>query len=175
MKPLTEGDVRASFVNCSKGESRRLAVPRDLAERPWSELDFLGWRDPGAPDRRYLVAELEDALVGVTLRAPQNVHRSFTKTNVCSLCLTGHPGTGVALLAAPRTGQAGRQGNTVGAYVCSDLACSLYIRGRKRIAASQRHQETLTAAERAERLRGNLRGFLQQVGVPDPRPVPAAA
>ncbi|TGN78537.1 FBP domain-containing protein, partial [Streptomyces griseoluteus] len=49
MRPLTEQDIRASFVNCSKGDAKRLAVPRDLAERPWDDLDFLGWRDPGAP------------------------------------------------------------------------------------------------------------------------------
>ena len=57
MRPLTEQDIRSSFVNCSKGEAKRLAIPRDLTERPWDDLDFLGWRDPGAPDRSYLVTE----------------------------------------------------------------------------------------------------------------------
>ncbi|WP_430625940.1 FBP domain-containing protein, partial [Streptomyces albus] len=33
----------------------------------------------------------------------------------------------MALLAAPRPGAAGRQGNTVGAYLCADLACSLSV------------------------------------------------
>ena len=34
-------------------------------------------------------------------------------------------------MVAQRTGKAGQQGNTVGTYVCSDLACSLYMRGKK--------------------------------------------
>ncbi|GDY71934.1 hypothetical protein SAV31267_014190 [Streptomyces avermitilis] len=49
MRALTEQDIRDSFVNCSKGEAKRLAIPRDLDERPWDDLDFLGWRDPGRP------------------------------------------------------------------------------------------------------------------------------
>ncbi len=46
MKPLTEQEIRAAFVNCTKGEAKRLSVPRDLADRPWDDLDYLGWRDP---------------------------------------------------------------------------------------------------------------------------------
>ena len=55
MEPLTEQEIRAAFVNCTKGETQRLSVPRDLADRPWDDLDYLGWRDPQAPDRAYLV------------------------------------------------------------------------------------------------------------------------
>lgn len=163
MEPLAEKQIRASFVNCSKGEAGRLYVPRDLDALPWPELDFLGWRDPGTRDRGYLVAERDGELIGVTLRAPQNIRRSFTKTTVCSLCLTGHPGSGVALLAAPRAGVSGRQGNTVGAYVCADLACSLYVRGLKQSGLSTRYDETLSAEGKAERLAGNLREFLDKV------------
>lgn len=165
MEPLSEQAIRASFVNCSKGEAGRISVPRDLTERPWPDLDFFGWRDPGAPDRRYLVAPYGAGLVGVTLRGAQNVRRSAAKTTVCSLCLTPHPGTGVALLAAPKAGPSGRQGNTVGAYLCADLACSLYIRGRKLTGGELRYTETLTAEQKSERLLGNLHTFLAQVGV----------
>ena len=45
MRALTEQAIRDSFVNCSRGEAKRLATPRDLDERPWDDLDFLGWRD----------------------------------------------------------------------------------------------------------------------------------
>ncbi|WP_342782051.1 FBP domain-containing protein [Trebonia kvetii] len=44
-------------MNCTKGEAKRLNVPRDLAELPWEDLDFLGWRDQQSPERAYLVAE----------------------------------------------------------------------------------------------------------------------
>lgn len=163
MEPLAESDIRASFVNCSKGEARRLNVPAGLAELPWADLDFLGWRDPGAPDRAYLVAPRADGPLGVTLRRPQNIRRTFTKTTVCSLCLTGHGGSGVSLLAARRAGAAGRQGNTVGAYICADLACSLYIRGKKTPDLASRYEEHLTVEEKLTRMTTNLAAFLDRV------------
>ncbi|MGV9386336.1 FBP domain-containing protein [Nonomuraea sp. NPDC003707] len=162
MNPLTENDIRASFVNCSKGETRRLGLPRDLSESPWTDLDFLGWRDPGAPERAYLVAERDGRAVGVALRLAQEVRRSFTKSTLCSVCVTPHSGTGVALFTAPRTGAAGRQGNTVGAYMCADLACSLYVRDKKRTELGTRF-ESLTVAERIVRAAANLDGFLERV------------
>jgi hypothetical protein len=164
MKPATESEIRASFVNCSKGEAKRLNLPRDFAELPWDELDFLGWQDPGAPERNYLVTEGEDGrLTGLALRS-SGQQRGFLRSNICSLCLTVHSGNGVALLTAPKAGAAGREGNSVGAYMCTDLACSLYVRGRKTPSgAGGRIQETLTLEEQLDRLRGNLAGFVAKV------------
>lgn len=163
MRPITESDIRRSFVNCSKGEAKRLNVPKDLDEQPWEDLDFLGWRDPGAPDRGYVVAEREDGgLVGIALRAAQGAGRGFTSRSMCSLCLTIRTGGGVALMSARRTGEAGRLGNTVGQYLCSDLACSLYTRGRKETAGGD-FEETLTVEERVARTRGNLAVFIGKV------------
>ncbi|MER5355369.1 FBP domain-containing protein [Kitasatospora sp. NPDC002551] len=162
MRALNETEIRASFVNCSKGEARRLSLPRGLAELPWEHLDFLGWRDQGAPDRAYLVAEHRGALVGVTLRVP-SFRRSLTKTNVCSLCVTAHAGSGVALLTARRAGAAGREGNTVGTYLCADLACSLYVRGRKNSASVTRPNESLPVEEQIARTVANLDAFLTEV------------
>lgn len=163
MIPLDEKDIRGSFVNCSKGEARRLSLPRDLAGLPWADLDFLGWRDPGAPDRGHLVAEHRGELVGIVLRAPQGPRHSLTRTNVCSICVTPHAGSGVCLLTAPRAGAAGRQGNTVGTYICADLACPLYVRGKKRTGLGSRYEESLTQEEQLARMLRNLEGFLAQV------------
>ncbi|MDH6696189.1 FBP domain-containing protein [Streptomyces griseoviridis] len=162
MKSLTEQEIRASFVNCSKGEAKRLAVPRDLDERPWEHLDFLGWRDPGAPDRSYLVAEGDGGPVGVTLRFPPS-QRGFLHRSMCSLCLTTHPGGGVSLMTARKAGPAGREGNSVGVYMCTDLACSLYVRGRKIPDSGLRMEESLTVAEQIARTTGNLSAFLDKV------------
>ncbi|UUN27769.1 FBP domain-containing protein [Streptomyces sp. FIT100] len=159
MKELTEPEIRASFVNCSKGEAKRLAVPRDLAERPWSDLDFVGWRDPGAPDRSYLVAERDGRLIGVALRFPSR-QRGYLHRSMCSLCLTTHPGDDVSLMTARRTGPAGREGNSVGAYMCTDLACSLYVRGKKEAVPGGRLIESLTVEEQIARTRSNLFAFL---------------
>ncbi|GHC50486.1 FBP domain-containing protein [Streptomyces cinnamoneus] len=163
MEPLGENDIRASFVNCSKGEARRISLPRGLADLPWADLDFLGWRDPGAPDRGYLVAERGGELTGVTLRVPQGGPRALTKTTMCSLCLTGHGGSGVSLLAARKVGASGREGNTVGAYMCADLACPLYVRGKKVPLMSMRYKESLSLEERLERMRTHVDQFLDKV------------
>lgn len=161
MKPLTEQEIRAAFVNCSKGEAKRLHVPRDLAEQPWDDLDFLGWRDPQSVERGYLVADLGDGPVAITLRRPP-LAPGQKRTNLCSICLTSHVG-GVTLMVAPRTGKAGQRGNSVGAYFCGDLACSLYTRGKKVTASSTRLQERLTLEEKIERNVANLGAFLAKV------------
>lgn len=162
MRALTEQDIRTSFVNCSKGEAKRLAVPRELELRPWDDLDFLGWRDPGAPDRSYLVVEREERLVGVAMRF-QPARRGFLHRSMCSLCLTTHPRGGVALMTARKAGPAGREGNSVGAYMCTDLACSLYLRGKKVSESGPRFEESLTLEEQIGRTRGNLFAFLDKV------------
>ncbi|MGH3247747.1 MAG: FBP domain-containing protein [Trebonia sp.] len=169
MESLTEQEIRAAFVNCSKGEAKRLHVPRDLAGQPWDDLDFLGWRDPQAPDRAYLVADLGNGFgdglgngpVAIALRSPASAPGQ-KRTNLCSICLTSHVG-GVTLMVAPRSGKAGQQGNSVGAYICGDLACSLYTRGRKLAASSTRLPERLTLEEQIARNVANLAAFLAKV------------
>lgn len=167
MDPLGEAQIRGSFVNCSKGEAKRLSLPRDLAELPWGDLDFLGWRDPGAPDRAYLVrpgtADAGTEPVGITLRIAPGARRNFLRTSLCSLCVTQHSGGGVDLLAAPLAGAAGRQGNTVALYMCADLACSLYVRGKKPTALARRLEETLTLEQQIARVLRNVDGFLAKV------------
>lgn len=164
MRPISESEIRASFVNCSKGETQRLGLPRDLAELPWAELDFLGWRDPGAPERGYLVAERggDGRLVGVALRAASGAARGFTARSICTICKTTRTGGGVALLSARRAGESGRNGNTVGQYICSDLACPLYVRGKK-VSAGTLLDETLDQQSRIERLNRGLDAFLARV------------
>jgi hypothetical protein len=160
MKPLSEPDIRASFVNCTQGEAKRLAVPRDLDTTNWSDLDFFGWRDQAAPQRAYLVTESAGRLLGVVLRVAP--HNGPARRSMCSLCLTMHPGGGVSLMTARKAGAKGLQGNSVGTYICTDLACSLYLRGKK-TATARRIDETITLAEQIERTTTNLDGFLHRI------------
>ncbi|WP_326671036.1 FBP domain-containing protein [Streptomyces canus] len=161
MEPLTEQEIRAAFVNCTKGEAKRLSVPRDLAERPWEDLDYFGWRDPQAPDRAYLVAVLDGRPTALALRG--SAAGSWqARRSMCSLCLTTHSG-GVSLMVARRAGRAGQQGNSVGAYMCDDLACSLYLRGKKDAGAGARLHETLTLDEKIRRTVTNLAAFVGKV------------
>ena len=164
MHPVTEDDLRASFANCSKGEAKRIPMPRDLADLPWSELDFLGWRDLRAPDRAYLVTPRADGLTGIMLRSAAS-RKGLLRFNMCSLCFTAHPGGGVTLMTGRKAGDAGRQGNSAGLYLCSDLACSLYVRGVKSPVAGGRMEEALSLEEQIGRMTGKLEEFLARLGV----------
>jgi hypothetical protein len=163
MEPITEHEIRASFVNCSKGEALRLGLPADLAERPFADLDFLGWRDPGAPERAYLVVERHGTLVGLSLRASGGGARGFASRSMCSICLTTRTGGGVALMTARRTGEAGRQGNSIGQYLCTDLQCSLFVRAILTSAVGGDLDESLAVFDRVARANANLNTFLDRV------------
>jgi FBP C-terminal treble-clef zinc-finger len=158
MKALTEGEIRASFINCTKGQARRLPLPRDLAERPWDDLDFLGWRDLGAPERAYLVADHGGRLVGVALRLT-TTHRGMRRS-MCSLCQTTHTGDGVALMTALRPGS---DGDSVGGYFCTDLACSLHIRASRNQSPNDGYKDPVTVEEKINRTIGKLKAFLDQL------------
>jgi hypothetical protein len=82
-------------------------------------------------------------------------------TGLCDLCHTAHQVTDVALFAARRAGAAGREGNTVGTYICADLACSLYLRGLRELEVPQ--GETASPEERAQRLAARVEGFVHRV------------
>ncbi|XTZ17282.1 FBP domain-containing protein [Micromonospora echinospora] len=66
-------------------------------------------------------------------------------------------------MVAPKAGKAGQQGNSVGTYLCADLACSLYVRGKKDAGAGARLHESLTLKEKVERTVANLTAFVGRV------------
>jgi len=67
-------------------------------------------------------------------------------------------GRGRQLFVASRAGAAGKNGNTVGTYICSDLACSLYIRGLRRLTLP--HGGILSVEARVARLEQRLGAIL---------------
>jgi hypothetical protein len=155
MDPLTTDEIRDSFVNGSKGEAKRTTLP-DLATVPWDDLDYLGWPDPSGSHRAYLVTEHRGRTIGLFLRqtAPVGPRRSL-----CQVCLTPQD---VTLTVATKTGAAGKKGDSTGVYICRDLACSLYVRGKKR-SGVPRMYETLSVEDQIERLRLNLDEFVGRV------------
>ncbi len=94
MRALTEKQVRRSFVNCSRGEAEAMTLPRTFAETPWEELVVLGWRDPRAPLRGYLVVQRDGGPVGVAVRAADTRMSSATPA-MCLLCQTAQSGSDV--------------------------------------------------------------------------------
>jgi hypothetical protein len=159
MNPLTADTIRASFVNCSKGEAKRAPLP-DLDSVHWADLDFLGWVDPSGAPRAYLVAERDDAALGIVLR--QSSGAGAARKTMCQVCITSHSGSGVTLSVARKTGPAGKKGDSTGLYLCRDLACSLYVRGKKQT-GTVRLPETLGVEASVARLRRNLDQFVDRV------------
>lgn len=127
MQALTEKDIRRSFVNCPRSEAATMTVPRNLEELPWQDRDYLGWRDLKAPLRGYAVLWRDDRPLGLALRATETAVSARTAV-MCLLCRSIRSGGGVTLFTARRAGEAGRNGDTVGQYICADLQCSQRIR-----------------------------------------------
>ena len=161
VQALTERQVRRSFVNCSRGEATGLALPKGFDSLDWTELVMLGWRDPKAPLRGYLVLEIDDEPLGIALRAADTRMSSRTAA-MCLLCETTQSGDAVSLFTARRTGEAGRNGNTVGTYMCADLACSHRVRTEIPPWLHQRNPAEVVA-ERAGELRDRVLGFVDAV------------
>lgn len=126
MRPLSEDEIRASFVNLDPELAQRVPLP-GLHEVIWEDREYLGWRDRQAHQRGYLVHERGDEVIGIVLHASEfSLNPGIAA--MCSLCHSTQPSSQVSLFTAPRSGRAGREGSTVGTYICDDLACSHLIR-----------------------------------------------
>ncbi len=162
MHALTEKQIRSSFVNASRREAADAVLP-DLATQPWDALDLLGWRDPKAPLRAYVVLELDRGPTGLLLRAPDPGGRR--KKAMCTWCrdlLTVR----ASLFVARRGGASGRAGNTLGVLLCDDLACSTNVRRPPTSSEAGDGIEAVAdqlVAERTEALRARSAAFAAQV------------
>ncbi len=134
-------------------------LPTDLDERAWGDLDYLGWSDPRAPQRCYLVIPSERGPVGLAARRNPS---AGGRARMCTLCLTTHSGTGVSLVVAPRAGRAGREGNSVGQDICTELTCSAYARGLLAPPSLSAAHETLGVEQRVARLQQNLQALVRR-------------
>jgi hypothetical protein len=161
MRALTEQQVRRSFVNCSRGEANGLVLPRDFHSLDWANLDLLGWRDPKAPLRGYLVVEIDEQPLGLAVRAAESRMSSRTAA-MCLLCETPQTADAVSLFTARRAGEAGRNGNTVGTYICADLGCSHRVRTEIPPWLRERNPAEVVM-ERVDELRSRVLGFVDAV------------
>ncbi len=160
MRALTATEIADSFVNCTRGEVKSMTPIRGLADVDWEVREFLGWRDPKAPARAYLVTVRDDQPLGVELRATTE-SRPGRGSALCDICHTAHPADSVGLFVARKAGPRGRDHNTVGTYICADLACPLYVRKLRPVTLPQ--GETAPPEERARRLQRRLDAFLDRV------------
>ncbi|MGY1838778.1 MULTISPECIES: FBP domain-containing protein [unclassified Modestobacter] len=163
MQALSEAAIRRSLVNCSRSEAAAMTLPRDIDDVDWPAVDVLGWRDPKAELRGWLVHEHEGRPVGVALRAA-DTKMSSRRSAMCLLCHTVQSADAISLFTARRVGEAGRNGNTIGTYVCADLRCAGRVR---EVPPSAQHLDeelqALAVQEQAEGLRQRLAAFTADV------------
>ena len=127
MLPITPADIRRALANVTKSERAAVTVPADFAETDWGTLDFYGWRDPKFPQRGYLVRADAGSMVAVGVTTPPTGLAGGRKA-MCAICRAVDNSTAIALFAARRAGAPGRNGNTVGTYICTGLDCSAQLR-----------------------------------------------
>ncbi|MGY1843848.1 FBP domain-containing protein [Modestobacter sp. SYSU DS0875] len=163
MQALSEAAIRRSLVNCSRSEAAAMALPRDIDQFDWAAADVLGWRDPKAELRGWLVHEHEGRTVGLALRAA-DTKMSSRRSAMCLLCHTVQSADAISLFTARRVGEAGRNGNTIGTYICADLRCAGRVRD---VPPSAQHLseelQALAVEEQAEGLRQRLAAFTADV------------
>lgn len=156
---VTDEAIRSTMTNCSKGEAHRMRVPEWVHEcDPVHEV--VGWRDPKAPDRGWLMVPVGDAVVGLALRATPG--KGVRATAMCDLCRTTRAPGEVSLFVAARAGESGRKLNTVGTYVCSDLACGDNVRVL-RGTPTLKPDPGLSVSQRQEALRERAVAFARKV------------
>ena len=131
MLPLTEKDIRGSFINSSLRERNNLTLPSEFASLEWDNLDYLGWRDRKVPNIGHVVVELDRAPVGIMVRQADSTPRSRAQ---CSWCEDVHLPNDVVLFSVKRAGQAGRNGDTMATFVCAGFECSANVRERPPVA-----------------------------------------
>jgi hypothetical protein len=135
MRPLTEDDVLASFINAEPDELRLVELPHDFPLVDWDHLDFFAWRNPRARGRGYLIAEHGGSPTGVVLRAAEGNSRA--RSAMCNICHTMQPADQVSLFTARKTGTTGAHGGSVGTYICADLSCHENVRLAAPLAPSE--------------------------------------
>jgi hypothetical protein len=126
MNPLTDKQIRASFLNASRREISQAVLP-DLDDLPWDRLDYLGWRDRKAPLAGYVVLELDGEPTGVLLRASAAPAGGRRRTAMCAWC-RDLASVDATLYVARRGGGSGRAGNTIGTLICEAFSCSRNVR-----------------------------------------------
>lgn len=160
MSSSTDSRVRRAIANATKGEAGRLTLPAWVRDLDLDDVDdVLGLRDPKAPGRGVPLVPGPEGVVGVVLRAGERAGR---RSAMCALCRTTHAPGRVELLVARRAGAAGRGGDTVGTYVCGDLACAQHIRV-ERAGAALRPDPGTTVDERRAGLRERAGQFVGTV------------
>ena len=162
MHALTEQQVRRSFVELLAGRGQGgWRSPRDFADLDWASLELLGWRDPKAPLRGYLVIDTGERPSASRSGPPTRGCPAGRRRCACS-ARRRRPAT--PCRCSPRSGPAPRGATaTPSAPTC---APTWVARDRVRTEIPpwlQDRDPAEVVAERAAELRERVQGFVDAV------------
>ncbi|WP_229403298.1 FBP domain-containing protein [Micromonospora okii] len=159
---MSRDEVRGAIANREPVGSR-VRLPSWFDEIAWDKLDYLGWRDPRAPMRAYLVADVDGVATGLLLRQNPNQAELGGRSVMCSLCHFMRRFNEVALFAAPRPSADKRQRlSTLGILVCTDLDCATKVHSTPLLGPYDPPLDEIIQSRR-EGLRARTVAFLRSV------------
>jgi hypothetical protein len=159
MLPLTRTAITAAIGNASRKVVADMTFPPDLDAITWTDLDYVGWLDPKLKRRAYVVAPIDGKPVGVVLKKADASSRHRAQ---CSWCRDVNLPNDVVFFSAQRAGAAGRNGDTIGTWVCAEFQCSANVRKLPSMAYIGFDVEAARQA-RIRMLRARSAGFIAEV------------
>jgi hypothetical protein len=159
MLPLTRAAITAAMGNASRKVVADMAFPADFDALNWADLDYVGWLDPKMKRRAYAVVPMDGKSVGVVLRQADSSSRHRAQ---CSWCRDVNLPNDVVFFSAQRAGAAGRNGDTIGTWVCAEFQCSANVRKLPSMAYIGFDVEAARNA-RIDTLRVRSAGFITEV------------
>ncbi|MEA1263161.1 FBP domain-containing protein [Microbacterium sp. STF-2] len=159
MQPRSGRELRAALLNVSESVRRTVRVPKRLP-LGWGEADYLGWRDPSAPQRGYIIIEESGRLKGIMLTHARLSARP-SRAVMCALCRIPRRFEQVVLFTGTSEG-ADRSLSSRGSYLCADLDCNVRVNALRPSSPLEPSPEELVAQRRAE-LRERSHAFVAEV------------
>ncbi len=154
--------LRAALGNVDTAVRQTVRMPRHQLRPPLSERDYLGWRDPSAPQRGYLFTEDNTGLQGVMLTTTRT-RTQATRSVMCEFCRIPRRFEQVALFVATTPGaQRGRQQRSLGTYLCVDLDCNARVNALRPLTPLDPPADVLVT-ERREDLARRSHAFIREV------------
>ena len=152
MRKLSLEEIVASFP---KKDRKLVRVSVDLSVVTWEDLDFLSW-EHSSGHIAYVVYD-KPYVKGLVLYKEKPGNSKVVR--MCDWCKTIHGGRGITIYSSPVINN-----RKIVKYisVCSDLQCSLLVRGKKNLGPNQM-RETISEKKKIDRLNDGVRRFFDSV------------
>lgn len=159
MQSRSGRELRSALLNVSESVRRTVRVPKRLP-LAWGEADYLGWRDPSAPQRGYILIEESGELKGIMLTHAR-LSASPSRAVMCALCHIPRRFEQVVLFTGT-AGASDRSLSSCGSYLCADLDCNVRVNTLRPSSPLEPSAEELVAQRRAD-LRQRAHAFVAAV------------